>query len=131
MKHAMNVMDDARREVEEYLDPEKKGTVRITFPISLAAHTLPTVIYAFRMRYPEARFQLKQALYRDLITNVIKGDFNLALIGPLPLEEKSCNKKNHYLRKIFLALFATSPPACEKALPKTSGTSRRTIRFIT
>ncbi|WP_129730174.1 LysR family transcriptional regulator [Ectobacillus funiculus] len=113
MKHAMNVMDDARREVEEYLDPEK-GTVRITFPISLAAHTLPTVIYAFRMRYPEAKFQLKQALYRDLITNVIKGDFNLALIGPLPLEEKKLQQKPLFTENI-LALLPLHHPLAKRS----------------
>lgn len=103
MKNAMNVIDDARREVEEYLDPEK-GTIRITFPISLAAYTLPTVIYAFRLRYPEAKFQLKQALYRDLIDGVLKGDFNLALIGPLPLEEKKLNRKILFTENIVALL---------------------------
>jgi len=103
MKNAMNVIDDARREVEEYLDPEK-GTIRITFPISLAAYTLPTVIYAFRLRYPEAKFQLKQALYRDLIDGVVKGDFNLALIGPLPLEEKKLKRKILFTENIVALL---------------------------
>ncbi|MCU7713091.1 LysR family transcriptional regulator [Priestia sp. JV24] len=103
MKHAMNVIDDARREVKEYLDPEK-GTIRITFPISLAAYTLPTVIYAFRLRYPEAKFQLKQALYQELIEGVIKGDFNLGLIGPLPLKEKKLEQKVLFTENIVALL---------------------------
>ncbi|MEH7468545.1 LysR substrate-binding domain-containing protein, partial [Priestia megaterium] len=103
MKHAMNVIDDARREVKEYLDPEK-GTIRITFPISLAAYTLPTVIYAFRLRYPEAKFQLKQALYQELIEGVIKGDFNLGLIGPLPLKEKKLGQKVLFTENIVALL---------------------------
>ncbi|MDN4634458.1 LysR family transcriptional regulator, partial [Sphingomonas sp. PsM26] len=103
MKHAMNVIDDARREVKEYLDPEK-GTIRITFPISLAAYTLPTVIYAFRLRYPEAKFQLKQALYHELIEGVIKGDFNLGLIGPLPFKEKKLQQKILFTENIVALL---------------------------
>ncbi|WP_338786034.1 LysR substrate-binding domain-containing protein [Metabacillus sp. FJAT-53654] len=103
MKHAMNVIDDATREVEEYLDPEK-GTIRIAFPISLAAHTLPTVIYAFRMHYPEAKFKLKQALYQDLIDGVVKGDFNLALIGPLPMDEKKIKRKILFTENIVALL---------------------------
>ncbi|WP_112182450.1 LysR family transcriptional regulator [Paraliobacillus zengyii] len=82
-----NMMEEAKREVKEYLNPES-GTVRIAFPISMAAHTLPSVIYAFRMRYPEAKFQMSNALYYDLINGVVHGDFNLAMIAPMPLKEQ-------------------------------------------
>ncbi len=82
-----NMMEEAKREVKEYLNPES-GTVRIAFPISMAAHTLPSIIYAFRMRYPEAKFQMSNALYYDLINGVVHGDFNLAMIAPMPLEEQ-------------------------------------------
>ncbi|MBU5266923.1 LysR family transcriptional regulator [Virgibacillus proomii] len=92
MKQAMNVIDDATREVEEYLDP-KKGTIRIAYPISLASHTIPTAIHAFRVYYPEVKFQLKQALYPDLIQGVIDGDFNLALLGPLPKADEKFRRK--------------------------------------
>jgi LysR family transcriptional regulator, transcription activator of glutamate synthase operon len=87
MKQIWNMMGDAKREVEEYLNPEK-GTVRIAFPISMAAHTLPSIIYAFRTRYPEAKFQMSNALYWDLIDGVINGEYNLAMIAPMPNQEK-------------------------------------------
>lgn len=92
IKHAINVIDDAAREVKEYLEPEK-GTVRIAFPISLAAYTLPTAISAFRTKFPNAKFQLKQALYHDLVDLVVKGDFNMALIGPVPMQEPKVNRR--------------------------------------
>ncbi|MEH7307451.1 LysR family transcriptional regulator [Neobacillus drentensis] len=87
MKQVWYLMEDAKREVEEYLNPEK-GTVRIAFPISMAAHTLPSIIYAFRTRYPEAKFQMSNALYYELIDGVINGEFNLAMIAPMPNQEK-------------------------------------------
>ncbi|UOQ87309.1 LysR family transcriptional regulator [Gracilibacillus salinarum] len=83
MKQATYMMEEAKREVQEYLDPEK-GTVRIAFPISMAAHTLPSIIYAFRQRHPEAQFQMSNALYYDLIDGVADGNFNLAMIAPMP-----------------------------------------------
>src|SRR5699024_2523804 len=46
MKQAVNVVDDAKQVVEEYLDPEK-GTIHIGFPTSLASYILPTAIYYF------------------------------------------------------------------------------------
>ena len=87
MKQVWNMMEDAKREVKEYLKPEK-GTVRIAFPISMAAHTLPSIIYAFRTRYPEAKFQMSNALYDDLIDGVVNGEFNLAMIAPMPKQER-------------------------------------------
>lgn len=96
MKQAINMLDEAEREVKEYLDPEK-GTVRIAFPISMAAHTLPSMIYAFRMRYPEAKFQMNNALYPNLIEGVINGEFNLAIIAPIPNEEKEQKIKGKIL----------------------------------
>ncbi len=103
ISHGMNVMDDAKREVSEYLDPEK-GTIRIAFPISLAAYTLPTAISSFRMQYPEAKFQLKQALYDDLIGGVAKGDFNMALIGPVPPDTKRIQRKILFTENVVALL---------------------------
>lgn len=113
--HAINLMDDAKREVAEYLDPEK-GTVRIAFPISLAAYTLPTVISAFRQDYPEAKFQLKQGLYQELIDGVIKGDFNLALIGPVPAEEKKINRQILFKENVVALLPIHHPLANRTAI---------------
>jgi LysR family transcriptional regulator, transcription activator of glutamate synthase operon len=87
MEQAMKVIDNAKREVEEFLDP-KKGIVRIGFPSSLAPYTLPTVISAFRENYPEVQFQLKQGSYHDLTDHVVKGEIDMALLGPLPKSEK-------------------------------------------
>lgn len=87
MEQAMKVIDNAKREVEEYRDPEK-GVVRIGFPSSLAHYTLPTVISAFREKYPDVKFHLKQGSYRDLQENVVKGDIDMAILGPMPKHEK-------------------------------------------
>ncbi|WP_248925059.1 LysR family transcriptional regulator [Paenibacillus hamazuiensis] len=112
---AMNMIGEAEREVKEYLDPEK-GTVRIAFPISLAAHVLPTAIYAFRKRYPEAKFQMRQALYRDLIDGVINGEFNLAMIAPVPEEEKKIKRKILFTERIVALLPIHHPFANRSAI---------------
>lgn len=100
---AMNLLNEAEREIKEYLEPEK-GTVRIAFPISLAAHVLPRAIYAFRQRYPEAKFQMKQALYRDLIDGVVQGEFNLAMIAPVPQEEQKLKQKILFTENVVALL---------------------------
>jgi len=103
VEQVMHMIGEAEREVQECLEPEK-GTVRVAFPISLAAHVLPTAIYAFRKRYPEAKFQMKQALYRDLIDGVIHGECNLALIAPLPTDEKKIKTKWLFTEQIVALL---------------------------
>lgn len=87
MEQAIKVIENAKREVEEYRDPEK-GVVRIGFPTSLAHYTLPTVISAFREKYPEVKFHLKQGSYHDLTESVIKGEIDMALLGPMPKHDK-------------------------------------------
>lgn len=87
MEQAMKVIENGKREVEEYLDPEK-GTVRIGFPSSLAHYTLPSVISAFRGKYPSVKFDLHQGSYHSLAENVVKGNIDMAILGPLPKLEK-------------------------------------------
>lgn len=103
VRQAMHLIEEAEREVKEYLEPEK-GTVRIAFPISLAAHVLPNAIFAFRQRYPEAKFQMKQALYHDLIDGVIQGEFNLAMIAPVPMDTKKIKQKVLFTEHIVALL---------------------------
>jgi LysR family transcriptional regulator, transcription activator of glutamate synthase operon len=115
VEQAMNMIHEAERGVKEYLEPEK-GTVRIAFPISMAAHVLPTAIFAFRQQYPEAKFQMRQGLYQDLIDGVISGDFNLALIAPVPEEETRIKGKVLFTENIVALLPAQHPLANRPAL---------------
>lgn len=103
VEQVLNMINEAEIEVKEYLEPEK-GVVRIAFPISLAAHVLPTAIYAFRKKYPEAKFQMRQASYRDLIDGVINGEFNLAMIAPLPTDERKIKHKLLFTERIIALL---------------------------
>ncbi|TYP79009.1 LysR family transcriptional regulator [Paenibacillus methanolicus] len=103
VEQVMYMIGEAEREVKEYLEPER-GVVRIAFPISLAAHVLPTAIYAFRERYPEAKFQMRQALYRDLIEGVTNGEFNLAMIAPLPVGASGIKSRLLFTERIVALL---------------------------
>lgn len=115
MEQAMMVIEEAQREVEEYLDP-MKGTIRIGFPSSLASYTLPTTISAFRESYPQVKFQLKQGSYNELIEGVINGDFDMALIGPVPKQEKKVLGTTLFTDNIVALLPATHPLANQKAI---------------
>ncbi|MDV2685222.1 LysR family transcriptional regulator [Alkalihalophilus lindianensis] len=115
MNQAMNVIDNARLEVEEYLDPEQ-GTIRIAFPISMAAYTLPTAIVSFRTKYPKVKFQLKQASYRALIDGVVNGDFNMALIGPVPKNDPKIKSDILFTENIVALLPINHPLANHTSL---------------
>ncbi|MFE8697253.1 LysR family transcriptional regulator [Cytobacillus sp. FJAT-53684] len=103
MEDAMTVIENAKREVDEYLDPEK-GTIRIGFPSSLAAYTLPTVISAFSREHPDVKYQLRQGSYHSLIDGVIKGEIDMALLGPVPREEKKVQGNILFTEKIVALL---------------------------
>ncbi len=83
---ALREIDKAKQEIAEFLDPEK-GLIRIGFPSSLAAFTLPMVISAFRDKHPHIDFQLRQGTYPFLINSVKKGEIDLAFVSPLPQDK--------------------------------------------
>lgn len=103
IEQVLELINETEQEVKEYLDPQK-GTVRIAFPISLAAHVLPKVIYAFRKQYPDVKFQMRQGLYHDLIDGVINGEYNLAMIAPLPQEDKDIQQQLLFTENIVALL---------------------------
>ncbi|MFC4766773.1 LysR family transcriptional regulator [Effusibacillus consociatus] len=103
MEIAINEIEKAKQEIDEFLDPEK-GTIRVGFPTSLAAHTLPMVISAFREKYPNVGFQLRQGSFKNLIDSVIKGEINLAFIGPVPTNISEIKGRIFFLEKIVALL---------------------------
>lgn len=115
MQQAMQVIEKAKREVEEYLDPEK-GRIRIGFPSSLAAYTLPTVISAFRETYPHVKFQLRQGSYHFLIDAVAKGDVDMALLGPMPKSNPRIKGHILFLENIVALLPSHHPLAGQASL---------------
>lgn len=103
MEQAMQVIEKARQEIEEFLDPQR-GTVRIGFPSSLASHLLPMIISAFREQYPKVHFELQHGSYRELIDLVARGSLNLSLIGPVPKEGKHIHGETLFLEKLVVLL---------------------------
>ncbi|MED3662366.1 LysR family transcriptional regulator [Ureibacillus terrenus] len=87
---ALNAIDFAVKQVEEYLDPER-GSIKIGFPTSLASYVLPTVISAFKKEYPDVSFHLRQGSYRYLIEAVRNRELNLAFLGPVPRKDETIN----------------------------------------
>ncbi|MDQ0228949.1 LysR family transcriptional regulator [Metabacillus malikii] len=83
-KTAIKAIDYAKRQIDEYLDPER-GSIKIGFPTSLASHLLPTIISAFKEKYPNVAFHLRQGSYNFLIEAVINREIDLAFLGPVPL----------------------------------------------
>ncbi|GIM48040.1 HTH-type transcriptional regulator GltC [Collibacillus ludicampi] len=100
---AMKEIEKAKQEIEEFLDPER-GTIRVGFTSSLAAHTLPTVISAFREKHPHVGFKLRQGAYNYLINAVIKGEIDLAFLGPVPTNQKEIRGHIFFADKIWALL---------------------------
>lgn len=115
MKRAVNVLDDARQVVDEYVDPQK-GTIHIGFSASLASYILPTAIYHFREQYPEVKFELNQGSYNELVDDVIKGDFNIAILGPIPPEHEKVKSTVLFTEDIVALLPSNHPLSRRSAI---------------
>lgn len=115
MEQALQVIEDAKQVINEYTDPEK-GTIYIGFASSLALYILPTVISAFRKAYPNVNFKLVQGNYYELKESVIKGKTNMALLAPVPMQEKRLKGKVLSTENIVALLPASHPKANQKSL---------------
>lgn len=115
IEEAMVVLEKAKREVDEFLDPEQ-GTVRIGFPSSMANYTLPTCISAFREKHPNVKFKFRQGSYNYLIESVINGKVDMALIGPLPKNNPKLKTEIFFLEKIVALLPESHPLASQKQI---------------
>lgn len=115
MERAMNVINDAKQVVNEYTDPEK-GTVHIGFPSSLATYILPTAISAFREKYPHVQFDLNQGSNAQLTESILKGDVNIALIAPVPIQDPKVKGTILFTEEIHALLPVKHPLASAETL---------------
>lgn len=100
---ALLAIDKAQVEIQEFLDPER-GTIRLGFPSSMASHILPRVISAFRARYPYIGFQLRQGSSHQLINYLLRGEVELAMVAPVPTDEKDFEGNIFFSEKLVALL---------------------------
>lgn len=100
---ALFEIDHAVEKVNEYLNPET-GVIRVGFPNSLSANTLPSVISSFRQKYPKVSLQVQQGGLKYLIQSVMKGSLNLAFITPVPMNEKGLTGRIFFTEKMVALL---------------------------
>lgn len=115
IQKAVRAIDDAKQIVTEYTDPER-GIVNVGFLSSLATYILPTAISAFRKEYPKVQFQLHQGSYRYLKESVIRGDINMAILGPVPTDDKKLKGTILFTENIVALLPADHRLAKESTL---------------
>ena len=115
MEQAIHVIEDAEQVIKEYTDPEK-GTIYIGFVSSLALYILPTLISAFRRDYPNVKFKLVQGTYHELKGYVIKGKTNMALLAPVPIQEKRLKGTVLSTENIVALLPVKHPKAKQKSV---------------
>ena len=116
MERAIHVIEDAKQVVEEYVDPEK-GTIHIGFPASLASYIMPTAVYYFRQKYPNVNFELNQDTYSGLIESVKKGNMNIALLGPPPIDEEKLKSTILFTEEIVALLPSSHPLSNRPSIP--------------
>jgi LysR family transcriptional regulator, transcription activator of glutamate synthase operon len=116
MEQVIKLLENAKREVNEYLDPER-GTIRIGYPSSMAIYILPTCIAAFRKRYPLVKFQLHQTSYHQLVEGVVNGKFDIAMLGSVPKQENKVVGKILFTEN-FVALLPRNHPLSQKPFLK-------------
>lgn len=115
MEQAIHVINDAERVIQEYTDPEK-GTIHIGFISTLALYILPTLISAFRQEYPNVKFKLTQGTSSELKDYVIKGRTNMALLAPVPMDDRRLKGTVLSTEEIVALLPISHPKSKQKTI---------------
>ena len=112
---ALLEMDHAVEKVNEFLDPEA-GVIRIGFPNSLSANTLPTVISSFRQKYPRINLHVEQGSIQYLFRSIVQGKINLAFVTPVPKDEKKVSGKSFFSEKMIALVPEDHPLAKQPSI---------------
>lgn len=112
---AMKAIEYAKQQIDEHLDPER-GIIKIGFPTSLASQLLPNVISAFKTKYPNVAFHLRQGSYKFLIDAVKNREIDLAFLGPVPINDYEIEGHILFTENISALLPINHPLANQKSL---------------
>ncbi|PAD39799.1 LysR family transcriptional regulator [Terribacillus sp. 7520-G] len=77
--------EEGKNEIQSLLDPDK-GEISLGFLHTLGTAIVPKIIGAFKEKYPQVRFHLKQNHSNWLLDNLQSGDLDLCLLSSFPLE---------------------------------------------
>lgn len=113
VENAIFEVEKAEQEIKEYLDTDS-GEIRIGFPHSLAAYTLPAVVSAFKLEHPNIQFQLVQGTVTQMIDEMVSGDIDLAFVSPVPTDHPEV-EGHVFFREEMLAILPISHPLAEQS----------------
>jgi len=79
-KEIINLLKEMEKELEIFKD-EKRGIVEIGGSTIPGQYILPKIIKSFKEKYPQISVYLKVGDSREIVEKVIKGDFDLGMVG--------------------------------------------------
>lgn len=105
VESALAELERGKREVRSFIDPEQ-GEIRVGFPHSLAIQVFPSIMASFRREHPRTQFELRQGPAMEMMALVERGDLDLALISPPPLNKSMFSGETLFTEE----LLAIVPP---------------------
>lgn len=96
-------IENAVEKVNEFLNPET-GIIRVGFPNSLSANTLPMVFSSFRKKYPGLSLQVQQGSIQYLMRSIDQRSLNLAFVTPVPLGEQEVTGRIFFSENMVVLL---------------------------
>lgn len=83
-----------------------RGRVRVTFQHTFGEATLPLLIGAFRRQYPQTEFDLRQGARNDCLTQLVRGEADLAFTAPVAAPSRSLASAVLYREPLCVVLNA-------------------------
>ncbi|WP_439444080.1 LysR family transcriptional regulator [Listeria aquatica] len=114
-KRAMHELQKAEALVTEYSNPDI-GTVQLGLPNSLAPRVLPSVISAFRKKYPQITYEFREGSNAELVAMVRSGELDLTFLSPLQAENDIFTSTRFFDEELKLIVPSSHPLASKTSV---------------
>ncbi|WP_167629762.1 LysR family transcriptional regulator [Listeria valentina] len=115
VKRATHELQKAEALVTEYSNPDI-GTVQLGLPNSLAPRVLPSVISAFREKYPQITYEFREGSNAELTAMIRSGELDLTFLSPLQAENEIFSATRFFDEELKLIVPANHPLAAQNSV---------------
>lgn len=116
-KQILEIREDIRKSANKNQNP-LEGKIKLGAILTAAPYLFPNIVNTLNKQAPKIQLSLKEAKTEELISDLLKGRIDAAIVS-LPTDEHVFETKSLFTEHFFIALSNQHPLAKNKSITKT------------